>query len=88
MGTWKEPLHYQVTKLTGMPGANETLLSTAKNIEAQSKELLELTKWILNMVNSLLKSPLFSFMNQTTFVLHILKCPNLEEKNLVNLSCM
>ncbi|XP_049998516.1 prolactin-7D1-like isoform X2 [Alexandromys fortis] len=51
MGTWKEPLHYQVTKLSGMPGANETLMSTAKNIEAQSKELLELTKWILNMVH-------------------------------------
>lgn len=85
MGTWNEPLHYQVTKLSGMPGANETILSTAKNIEAQSKELLELTKWILNMVNSLLKSPLFSFMKQTTFELYILKCPTLEEQNLFNL---
>lgn len=69
MGTWKEPLHYQVTKLNGTLGANEAILSTAKNIEAQSKELRELIKWILNTVNSLLKSPLVSFMKQTTFEL-------------------
>lgn len=75
MGTWKEPLHYQVTKFSGTPGANEAILSTAKNIEAQSKELRELIKWILNMVNGLLKSPLVSFMKQTTFELYILKCP-------------
>ncbi|KAK7824739.1 hypothetical protein U0070_020246, partial [Myodes glareolus] len=50
-GTWKEPLHYQVTKLNGTLGANEAILSTAKNIEAQSKELRELIKWILNMVH-------------------------------------
>lgn len=55
MGTWNDPLHYQVAKLTGMPGANDAILSTAKDIAAQNKELLELIKWILNMVSSLLK---------------------------------
>ncbi|KAL6088715.1 hypothetical protein STEG23_000806, partial [Scotinomys teguina] len=48
MGTWNDPLHYQVAKLTGMPGANDAILSTAKGIEAQNKELLKLISWILN----------------------------------------
>ncbi|XP_037061493.1 prolactin-7D1-like [Peromyscus leucopus] len=51
MGTWNDPLYYQVAKLTGMPGANDAILSTAKDIEARNKELLELIKWILNMVH-------------------------------------
>ncbi|XP_052584461.1 prolactin-7C1-like [Peromyscus californicus insignis] len=51
MGTWNDPLHYQVAKLTGMPGANDAILSTAKDIETQNKELLKLIKWILNMVH-------------------------------------
>ncbi|XP_036044804.1 prolactin-7C1-like [Onychomys torridus] len=51
MGTWNDPLHYQVAKLTGMPEANDAILSTAKDIEAQNKELLKLIKWILNVVH-------------------------------------
>uniref|UniRef100_A0A8C8W8H2 Prolactin n=1 Tax=Peromyscus maniculatus bairdii TaxID=230844 RepID=A0A8C8W8H2_PERMB len=56
MGTWNDPLHYQVAKLTGMPGANDAILSTAKDIAAQNKQLLELIKWILNTVHPGIKN--------------------------------
>jgi hypothetical protein len=40
-------------KLKDMVGTKDDILSIAKDIEPQTKELPELIKWILNMVSSL-----------------------------------
>ncbi|XP_008838730.1 prolactin-7C1-like [Nannospalax galili] len=48
---WNVPLHHLVTELSGMPGAPSVILSRAKDIEAENKELLMRVKKILSKVH-------------------------------------